>query len=155
MLVLVRHAHAGDKHAWPGPDLARPLSATGRREAAGLLAQLAAYPIRAIVSSPALRCQQTVQPLADQRGLPVGTDELLAVDADVEEVLARLPPVEAHEVVWCSHGELIGLLLARLRDRGAPISRHAVWPKGSAWLLEPADGAIRRATYRPPLRAAR
>ena len=36
MLYLVRHAHAGSKAKWAGPDLARPLSAQGRREALGV-----------------------------------------------------------------------------------------------------------------------
>jgi hypothetical protein len=43
MPYLVCHAHAGDKHAWAGPD--RPLSEPGRREAHGLLTQLRDYPI--------------------------------------------------------------------------------------------------------------
>jgi hypothetical protein len=36
MLLLVRHAHAGDKYRWQGPDSVRPLSAAGQAEAAGL-----------------------------------------------------------------------------------------------------------------------
>jgi phosphohistidine phosphatase SixA len=37
MLLLVRHAHAGEKHRWPGPDSLRPLSASGEAEATWLL----------------------------------------------------------------------------------------------------------------------
>ena len=46
MPYLLRHAHAGDKRAWAGPDSARPLSSAGRREAHGLLTQLCDYPTR-------------------------------------------------------------------------------------------------------------
>jgi 8-oxo-dGTP diphosphatase len=150
VLYLVRHAHAGDKHAWPGPDHARPLSVTGRREAAGLVAQLAAFPISVILSSPSLRCRQTVQPLAADRGLVVQPEAMLRVDAEVDAVLPWLFGTLSHEAVWCTHGELIGGLLERLRSGGAPIGAQAVWPKGSVWLLEPSGSAIRSATYLPP-----
>ena len=71
MIYLVRHAHAGQKQTWSGPDRRRPLSSHGQQEAAGLLIQLHQEPITRIVSSPALRCQQTVWPLARQRRLAV------------------------------------------------------------------------------------
>ena len=72
MPYLLRHAHAGDKHAWNGPDLARPLSGAGRREAHGLLTQLRDYPIIRVLSSPAVRCLQTVEPLAARPGAAGG-----------------------------------------------------------------------------------
>src|SRR6266545_4741978 len=72
MIYLLRHAHAGNKRTWSGPDGRRPLSAAGRREAAGLVRVLDGRPITTILSSPALRCEQTVQPLAEHRSLPVG-----------------------------------------------------------------------------------
>lgn len=43
MLFLVRHAHAGDKLQWQGPDL-RPLSLAGQAEAAGLVIRLETTP---------------------------------------------------------------------------------------------------------------
>ena len=78
MPYLVRHAHAGDKHAWVGPDRLRPLSEPGRREAHGLLVQLRPYPIARILSSPTVRCLQTVEPLAQRRGLPIEPTQVLA-----------------------------------------------------------------------------
>ena len=71
MLLLVRHAHAGDRYRWEGPDSVRPLSAAGQAEAAGLLIRLEDYPLERILSSPTVRCQQTVQPLARDRYLGV------------------------------------------------------------------------------------
>jgi broad specificity phosphatase PhoE len=150
MRYLVRHADAGDKRAWTGPDDDRPLSSTGRREAEGLIAQLAVYPIAQIVSSPAARCWQTVQPLAEQRRLPVRIDAALGVDADLDEAVALLLNPRPDDVLLCTHGELIRPLLGRLRDLGAPLGGELAWPKGSIWLLEAVDGAITRATYLPP-----
>jgi broad specificity phosphatase PhoE len=82
MPYLVRHAHAGDKQAWQGPDSLRPLSVSGRQEAHGLLTQLRDYPIRRILSGPAVRCLQTVLPLAERRDLRVeNADALLSLQS--------------------------------------------------------------------------
>lgn len=152
MRYLVRHADAGDKRKWTGPDDERPLSDVGRREAEGLVAQLAGRPIAQILSSPAARCRQTVQPLADQRRLAVRTDAALAVDADVDRAVELLLDGNTDGVVLCTHRELIAPLLARLREHGAPVNDQVTWLKGSVWLLETADGAITNATYLPPVR---
>ena len=150
MRYLVRHADAGDKRAWSGPDDDRPLSSKGVREARGLIARLDGRSIAQILSSPAARCWQTVQPLAQRRRLPVRTDAALSVDADVQRAMALVLDGRTEDAVLCTHGELIGPLLARLRQLGAPIGDGATWPKGSVWLLEGTDGAITRATYLPP-----
>ena len=149
MIYLLRHAHAGNKRTWSGPDGRRPLSATGRREAAGLVPLLHDRPIATILSSPALRCEQTVRPLAEQRGLPVGLDGRLDVDAGVDDAAGLIRP-DLDDVVLCSHGELIGQLLGLLRERGAPIGRDAQWPKGSTWLLRLSGDRVAEATYLPP-----
>ena len=150
MLFLVRHADAGDKRAWVGPDGDRPLTGTGRRQAHGLVGQLDGDPITAIVTSPTLRCVQTVGPLARHRGLAVRTDAALHVDADPDRALARLLAASPQRTVWCSHGELIGVLITRLRELGAPIDPTAEWVKGSTWRLEITDGKVLSAAYRPP-----
>jgi broad specificity phosphatase PhoE len=149
MIYLLRHAHAGNKRTWSGPDDRRPLSATGRREAAGLVPRYHDRPIATILSSPALRCQQTVQPLAEDRRLTVGLDGRLDVDAEIDDT-ATLIRAGLDDVVLCTHGELIGQLLGLLRARGAPISQNAQWPKGSTWLLRLTGDRIAEATYLPP-----
>lgn len=154
MIYLVRHAHAGPKKTWSGPDTMRPLSDSGRREAAGLLIQLHHEPITRILSSPALRCRQTVWPLARQRRLAVELDRRLDVHATAAQAAAVLLDPSAGDAVLCTHGELIGQLLGRLREAGAPIASEAAWPKGSTWMLDPSADHITRATYLPPLRRA-
>jgi 8-oxo-dGTP diphosphatase len=104
------------------------------------------------VSSPALRCLQTVQPLADRRRLPVDQDQRLRVDADVQQAATLLFRPDLNEAVLCTHGELIGQLLGMLRQHGAPISQHPQWPKASTWLLRVAATRITDATYLPPPR---
>jgi len=152
MRYLVRHGDAGDKHLWVGADDDRPLSSTGQREALGLVALLAGCSVDEIVSSPAVRCAQTVQALAEQRGLVVRTDVALSVDADPERAVALLLDSSSANVVLCTHGELIRPLLGRLRELGAPLGDELTRPKGSVWALEAVDGTITRATYMPPRR---
>ena len=66
-VMLVRHPRAVSKREWAGPDLLRPLDDVGERQAMGLVDTLADTPIRRLVSSPALRCVQTLEPLASRR----------------------------------------------------------------------------------------
>lgn len=152
MPYLVRHAHAGDKRAWDGPDSLRPLSDPGRREAHGLLTQLRDYPITRIVSSPAVRCLQTVEPLAQRRGLPVEPTDALAVDADPAALAALLLDPAAGEAVLCSHGELIGAVLTRLIGPDVADAGQLTRPKGAAWVLELNGGRLHVTRYLPPLR---
>ena len=68
-LIVVRHATAGQKADWHGDDLLRPLDAGGEQEA-GLLADLLCCfaPAARVISSPALRCTQTMRPYAARFG---------------------------------------------------------------------------------------
>lgn len=62
-LVLVRHAHAGNKDQWAGPDSLRPLSHHGQQEVARLLPVLRLFrPERVVTASP-VRCRETVAPV--------------------------------------------------------------------------------------------
>ena len=111
MLLLIRHAHADDKQRWDGPDTLRPLSADGHAEAAGLVVRLEDYPVSRILSSPTLRCHQTVHPLARDRWLRIHHEETLGVDADPAGVLALLEDPQLSDAAVCTHGELIGQVL--------------------------------------------
>jgi 8-oxo-dGTP diphosphatase len=153
MVYLIRHAHAGIKHQWPGRDGDRPLSESGHQEALGLLARLRDYPITRIMASPALRCQQTVEPLSQRRAVPIELVDALSVDAPPVRLLQLVTDPGLHQAVLCGHGEQIGLLLGQLTDGGLPIEPWC-WPKGSTWVLEANDGQVTGARYLAPLRLA-
>jgi 8-oxo-dGTP diphosphatase len=68
-LDLVLHMDAGDRNAWQADQDTRPLTDFGERQARAQCDALAAEPVDAIYAGPALRCRQTVQPLAEQLGL--------------------------------------------------------------------------------------
>lgn len=151
LLLLVRHADAGDKRRWQGPDSLRPLSPAGQAEAAGLVIGLDDYPIGRILTSPTLRCQQTVQPLARDRRLHIEHEVAFGVDADLARVLALLEDPRLEDTVVCTHGELIGQVLTRLVTDGLAVDQPLQWPKGSTWLLDGTNGRLTHARYLPPL----
>lgn len=73
-LVVLRHAKAMPKDAFRGDDRDRPLAAAGHDRAKDLVPLLAAFGVRRVVSSPAARTVQTVDPYI------ATTDELLELD---------------------------------------------------------------------------
>ncbi len=151
MVYLVRHAHAGKKANWHGSDRARPLSAQGRKEALGLIERLSPHPLGRLLSSPAERCLQTIQPLAGRLGRPIEADQALGVDGTAAGVLELLTSPALRQAVLCTHGELIGEVFGELQRAGIELSAPPRWPKGSTWMLELDDGHGWRGTYLEPL----
>lgn len=139
---LVRHADAGRRGSWDGPDEERPLSAVGRERADALVAELVELAPRRILSSPLIRCVETVQPLADALRLLVEPHPALAEGADLERTWALLEDLAGGgDAVVCSHGDVIPAVLDRLRRRGVPVldGGHDV-AKGSVWTIEAGPG---------------
>ena len=147
---LVRHAKAGDRNAWSGDDLSRPLSKYGRRQAKALVSVLSTNVIERILSSSAIRCVETVRPLADQRGLPIEPRDELLEGAPLAGLLVLLDELRAIPPVLCGHGDLIPAVIEHLEARGALIGPDRGWKKGSVWVLEREAGMVVRASYIPP-----
>jgi exopolyphosphatase/guanosine-5'-triphosphate,3'-diphosphate pyrophosphatase len=148
-LHLLRHARAAKRTQWTGPAWMRPLVATGREQARALAAGLAESGVERILSSPALRCRQTVAPLALATGLPVEIDERLAEGADEAKAFELVSALGASAAVVCTHGEIVGAVLERLRGRGLAIEEEPRCEKGSLWTVE--GEAELRARYAPPV----
>ena len=146
-LLVIRHAHAGSRSEWDGNDDLRPLSQRGIDQARNIARRFADVPLARIVSSPAVRCRQTVAPLADARGVDVTVDARLAEFVDsvridpVLDVIDSLPD----DAAICSHGDVIPELIAALERRGMVIASEPCWRKGSVWVLDRMNGAWSRA----------
>jgi 8-oxo-dGTP diphosphatase len=152
MPYLVRHAHAGNKHHWRGSDHDRPLSLPGQQEAHGLLTRLRDSPITRILTSPAVRCQQTVAPLGQRRGVPIELADALAVDAHADGLFELMADPTLRTAVLCTHGELIGQLMRHLAGGGLTVRGPLRWDKGSTWVLDTTDDVVTGARYLAPLR---
>lgn len=117
-LLLVRHADAGDRAAWTGDDLARPLSASGRAQSQALAELLGDRPVPVILSGPAKRCVDTVAPLAELLEVPVEVEPALTEGTSFEEVDRLLTRFGATDALLCSHADVIGAALTALWRRG-------------------------------------
>ncbi|HEX6256488.1 MAG TPA: histidine phosphatase family protein [Euzebyales bacterium] len=150
MVYLVRHAHASDKATWHDVDLHRPLSPQGEREAAGLVIRLDDLPIDRVLSSPALRCEQTVRPVAQRRRLAIEHSGMLGVGADAAKIAAFIGDA-ADRAVLCTHGEVLADLFPILLAGGLVVAEPLVWPKGATWILHRTGTGPFRARFLPPL----
>jgi 8-oxo-dGTP pyrophosphatase MutT (NUDIX family) len=154
VVTLVRHARAGKRAQWRGPDSARPLDRTGREQAAALAAFLALFrPIR-VIAADRVRCIQTLEPLAEQLELRVERDPLFndesyerdpgATHGRLLELASALPASSV-----CSQGYTIPELV---RELGlAPSGRATNTRKAATWVIGFAGGvAICADYYRTP-----
>ncbi|WP_179216729.1 phosphoglycerate mutase family protein, partial [Staphylococcus aureus] len=107
----------------------------------------------ALLSSPVLRCRQTLLPLSDARGLPITDDARLEPDADVEVLDALLRGPLGTGAVLATHGEVLDRLLGRwsrasaVRFEGHPATGTA---KGAAWFVTDLGLPHARARYLAP-----
>jgi 8-oxo-dGTP diphosphatase len=118
IVYLVRHARAGKRGEWEGDDRLRPLDERGVRQAQGLVEQLSGRELERILSSPYVRCVETVEPLAEVRRLPLEPEEAFAEGAGSEAALDLLRGAGGG-VVACVHGDLVEELLGRKLKKGA------------------------------------
>ncbi|MGB2875656.1 MAG: histidine phosphatase family protein, partial [Gaiellaceae bacterium] len=138
-VFLVRHASAGKRTEWRGDDRLRPLDERGVRQAELLVEQLAEALFERIVSSPFLRCVQTVEPLAAARGMTVETDEALSEGAGAEAALDLFRRLET-DLVACVHGDLCVELLGRKARKGSTAVLE-LGPAGDIQVLEQLEPA--------------
>ncbi len=148
MIALVRHAKAGERGS--AHDDLRPLTAPGRRQASGLVDQLALFKFDRILSSPYVRCRQTVEPLAEARGLAVLDSDLLAEGASPDRALDLMAQLAEVGAALCSHGDVIVGVIMELADRGVIAVPDLRAAKGSTWLIEFRGRNPLRARYLAP-----
>jgi 8-oxo-dGTP diphosphatase len=98
-------------------DELRPLDARGRKQAAALVELLRPLGVRRVVSSPYVRCVETVEPLAAALELTVEHDDRLAEGAGH----AALELVREAGVVCCTHGDIVEAVLGRGLKKGAAV----------------------------------
>jgi len=135
-LLVVRHARAGRRSAWVGDDAARPLSPRGRAQAAALVPLLAGYRPRRILSSPAVRCFQTVQPLAESLGLHIESVEELA-EGNGPAALRLLQRMAGETAVLSTHGDIAEEVLDALTPGLTKKTRYRLrLLKGEVWVVQ-------------------
>lgn len=144
-VVIWRHADAGDPLPDRDADFARPLSALGRSQAAGVgrwLASRLPAPWR-VLSSPAPRARQTAAALTPDPLI----ERLLEPDSSPDAYLQVLEQALAQSrdtIVLVGHQPFVGALAGRLLgvgEGGLSVVKAGCWcfrsrGGGSSWRLE-------------------
>lgn len=151
-IILFRHGPAGDRdpEQWPD-DRLRPLSPKGearsRRAARGLLRLESG--LRAVLTSPLVRCMRTAEILAEEAGLLVLPEALdaLAPNGSWRDVLLRLGEESPEaNVALVGHepdiGKLAGVLLFGAPS-ALPIKKAGGCSIGFDGPVSPGDGQLR------------
>ncbi len=149
-IYLVRHAKAGSRREWTGPDRARPLTEKGRRQAKAIAKMLADRGVARVFTSEYTRCWETVAPLARELDLLVEEAPALREGAHASESVAFLESVFDRTTVLCSHGDVLGDLVTYVAAAGIDIGDDPRLDKGSTWVLDVAGGEVVAARYLPP-----
>jgi broad specificity phosphatase PhoE len=149
-ISVIRHAEAGDRDRWTAPDDVRPLTRGGRLQAQRIAERFVNEPFVQVMSSPYLRCMQTVSPLADTRGLAVELRDDLAEGQPTGYLEKAILEAEGEgPTAICVHGDTLRALLDDLIERGIARRVKRATKKGATWVLEVRDGAIVSARYEP------
>lgn len=146
-VYLVRHGNAGIRSKWKGPDKHRPLTELGRQQSLGVAEMLARHPITEVWSSPAIRCVESVAPVADNTDLEVQTSKALKEFADLDKIYKFLGKIGPGSVVVSSHKDWIGPLLKDLDSKKVKLRGSRKWPKASIWILDLVDGKVQSGFY--------
>ncbi|MFA7503276.1 MAG: histidine phosphatase family protein [Burkholderiaceae bacterium] len=143
-VVIWRHADAGDPFADRDADFARPLSASGRAQAARVSRWLASRlraPVR-VISSPAPRARQTATALASDPIIETRLEPDSSLDA-YADVLEQALAESRDTIVLVGHQPFVGGLAGRLLgagDGGLAVVKAGCWGfrsrGGGTWRLD-------------------
>lgn len=148
-IFLVRHGSAGDRGRWRLDDKQRPLDEKGRVQAQRIADFFAEHTVRAVWSSPAIRCSETVEPLAAAHCLAVQIRPELYEGAGSKHLLELILEEAAApaDVVMSSHGDVIPRVLDQLLRAGLEVSAERGCAKASVWELRVHNGEIAEGIY--------
>ena len=130
-VYVVRHADAGQRSDAPDDDF-RTLSEQGRRDADRIAEVLAPHTSGHIVSSPFVRCVETMRPLASRLGVDADIRAELAEGGaspnEAMQLLADLPERSvACSTVTCWKDSLAGLTTVAARSKDRSLEKGVVW----------------------------
>ena len=110
-----------------------------------------------LLSSPYVRCMETVFPLAARLETIVQSTEALAEGSDTEAIsLAQMYSDRIGDVVLCSHGDVIPMVLRYLsQQHHVDLGEAPRCQKASVWMIETtpttgSTGPYGAARYLPP-----
>jgi 8-oxo-dGTP diphosphatase len=149
---LLRHTEAGKRARWIEDDTYRPLTRKGVSQAIAISSSLAQAGIDRVLSSPFTRCSQTAAVVGDAHGVPIEIDSRLVEGADMDATMALIDSLHGDNAVVCTHGDVIPLILERMRQEGLGLPSPIHCSKGSIWEVDVDGGKYTEGRYVPPPR---
>ncbi|MBA8823195.1 8-oxo-dGTP diphosphatase [Saccharopolyspora lacisalsi] len=139
-LLLVRHAKAGKSSEFSGEDALRPLSEAGVRQQRALRTLLPLFGPQRVHSAPLVRCERTVEPVAEDLGADIGPEPLLTEQEywqDPPAAVDRLLRIASSPgtALVCSQGDVIPDLVRRLASAAGLVLEEIPAKKASVWTL--------------------
>jgi len=150
-VYLIRHAKAKNRLKWKQPDHLRPLTKAGFEQAEALPALYEGQSFLRLFSSPHLRCVQTLEPLAEARGVPLELAEELGEGAPVGEALELMLSL-AHDgpAALCTHADVMMNAVEELLTAGVRLDGPLEFKKAATWILDVHDRTFTSGRYLPP-----
>lgn len=140
VLILLRHAKALPRSEWNGEDCDRPLSDTGQLQSEALISQFLPFEIVEIHSSNAVRCYETINPLARYLKLNYFFTDSLSEEifskkrGRVFKYIDRLLENTSATLI-CSHNPILpDYLQEKLMRQGFSLTNVHLNP-GDAWIV--------------------
>jgi 8-oxo-dGTP diphosphatase len=147
--IIVRHARAGSRSKYKGEDRKRPLDKHGRAQAESLVGQLLAFGATQLHAAPRVRCQQTLEPLAQELGVAIDIETALTDEAytdDKKTARSRVLEIASGSSdvtpVICTQGAVIPDLIAWWCAHDGVRPDKSRNRKGSMWVLSSAGGRL-------------
>lgn len=146
-ILIVRHGTAGSKSRYKGDDRLRPLDKRGRAQAESLVGQLLAFGADTLYAADRTRCHQTIEPLAEELGVPIQSEPLLTEEAYADDrKAARRRILEiaaaAGTPVICTQGKVIPDLIDWWCARDGVRPDKSRNRKGSTWVMSSWQGNL-------------
>jgi 8-oxo-dGTP diphosphatase len=140
-LVVLRHASSVGRSAWSRTDHERPLDDTGRAQAVALAGLLMAYDIGRVITSPSVRCTQSVAPYAGLVGISSEQMRLLSEEGAEEGSVSALAADTLRDLavptVICTHRPVLPWVFDGLGMRDPKLA------KGELMVLHVRAGEVR------------
>jgi 8-oxo-dGTP diphosphatase len=146
-LVLLRHAKAVKRSEWDGDDGDRPLDIYGQTQAKRLLTNFLPFAISEIHSSDAIRCLETVEPMARALEMQIKIAPDLSEyhhETNKESAVnyAQVLMESERSAIICSHNPILPKLLKKLIGKKNFKNLDRKLEPGEAWILHHRGGEI-------------
>ena len=138
--ILLRHAKAITRDEWPGDDDDRPLDSLGQSQANRLLSVYQVYNLDQIHTSDAVRCYDTVNPMAKSLGIKLEVTGKLSESTykkDKEKAFDYAKDLikEDSKILLCSHNPILPKMLNKLTKKSDVDADEGKLSPADGWVI--------------------